>query len=105
VDGATIVAAYDRLVALDPSPVARLNRAVAIALGGDVERGLEEIDALDGLDDYQPYHAARADLLRRLGRSDASAVEYRTALALTSNEPERRFLERRLNEVSGDARE
>jgi RNA polymerase sigma-70 factor (ECF subfamily) len=101
-DGTTIVAAYDRLVALDPSPVARLNRAVAIALAGDVEQGLRELDDLEGLAGYQPYHVARADLLRRLGEDGASAAEYRTALALTSNEPERRFLVRRLNEVSGN---
>jgi RNA polymerase sigma-70 factor (ECF subfamily) len=101
-DPTTIVAAYDRLVALDSSPVARLNRAVAIALAGDVERGLDEIGALEGLDGYQPYHVARADLLRRLGSNDASAVEYGRALALTSNEPERRFLQRRLNEVRGE---
>ena len=104
-DATTIVAAYDRLVVLDPSPVARLNRAVAIALAGDVERGLDEIDALEGLDGYQPYHVARADLLRRLGSDDASAAEYSRALDLTANEPERRFLERRLNEVAGDPRE
>ena len=103
--GATIVAVYDRLVQLDPSPVVLLNRAVAIALAGDVERGLEEIDALGGLADYQPYHVARADLLRRLARSGDAAEEYRRAIELTSNEPERRFLERRLNEVLGEPRE
>ena len=98
-DWAVIVAAYDRLLALEPSPVVRLNRAVAVALGGDVASGLAEVEAITGLDEYQPYHAARADLLRRLGRNGEAATAYRAALALTASDPERRFLERRLREV------
>ncbi len=98
-DWTVIVAVYDRLLAFDPSPVVRLNRAVAIALGGDVETGLSEVEALTGLNEYQPFQAARADLLRRLGRNGGAARAYREALALTASEPERRFLERRLREV------
>jgi RNA polymerase sigma-70 factor (ECF subfamily) len=95
----TIVAAYDRLAALDRSPVVRLNRAVAVALSGRLEEGLTEIDRIDGLDGYHLFHAARADLLRRLGRRREAAEEYRRALALSGSAPERRFLHRRLDEV------
>ena len=98
-DPATIAAVYDALVQLDPSPVARLNRAVAIALAGDVEAGLALVDELRELDGYGYLHAARADLLRRLGRNDEAAGSYRNALALTDNLTERRFLERRLREM------
>ena len=100
-DWSAILAAYDRLLALDPSPVIRLNRAVAMALAGGIEGGLAEIGELRGLDDYQPYHAARADLLRRLGRNDEAAAAYRRALGLTTSNAERTFLERRLDELSG----
>lgn len=102
-DWNAIRAAYDRLLLLDPSPVIRLNRAVAVALGGALERGLREIDALSGLGDYQPYHAARADLLRRLERESEAATAYRSALALTTSDAERRFLERRLHEVDPES--
>jgi RNA polymerase sigma-70 factor, ECF subfamily len=95
-----IVALYDRLSELDPSPIVRLNRAVAVALAGDVDGGLALMDELDGLDGYHLLHAARADLLRRLDRRDEAAVSYRRALELTANEPETRYLERRLAEVS-----
>ena len=98
-DPATIAAVYDALVETDPSPVARLNRAVAIAIAGDVEAGLGLIDELEELGGYGYLHAARADLLRRLGRNDEAAGSYRNALALTDNVTERRFLERRLREV------
>ena len=98
-DWRAIVAAYDRLLIFDPSPVIRLNRAVALAFAGEVAAGLAEIDGLSGLDDYQPYHAARADLLRQLGRSMEAASAYSAALALTTSSPEQRFLERRLREV------
>jgi RNA polymerase sigma-70 factor (ECF subfamily) len=99
-DPRTIAALYDALAVIDPSPVVRLNRAVAIALAGDVERGLELIDELEELDGYAYLHAARADLRRRLGRSADAIESYRRALALTDNETERRFLERRLRELS-----
>ena len=95
-----IVVLYDALVAMDPSPVVRLNRAVAVALAGDVDRGLALIDEIDVLDEYHLLHAARADLCRRLGRRDDAAAAYRRALALTANETETRYLERRLAEVS-----
>jgi RNA polymerase sigma-70 factor (ECF subfamily) len=97
----TILAVYDRLVELQPTPIVRLNRAVAVALAGRPEDALAEIDSIDGLAGYHLYHAARADLLRRLGRGAEAAVEYRRARELTANEAERRFLERRLREVEG----
>ena len=95
-----IVALYDRLVALDPSPVVQLNRAVAVALAGDLECGLALVEGLGDLVGYQPLHAARADLLRRLDRRAEAAAAYRRALALTTNETEQRYLARRLAEVS-----
>ena len=98
-DPSVIAAVYGALVELDPSPVARLNRAVAVALAGDPEAGLALVDQLEGLDGYAYLHAARADLLRRLGRPGEAAGSYRIALALTDNAPERRFLEKRLAEV------
>ena len=95
-----IVTLYDALAALDPSPVVRLNHAVAVALAGDVDGGLELLNRIDGLDGYHLLHAARADLFRRLERGDEAAESYRRALELTTNEAESRFLERRLAEVS-----
>ena len=100
-DAGTIAAVYEALERLDPSPVVRLNRAVAVALAGDVETGLRMIHGIEGLDGYGYLPAARADLLRRLGRPDDAAASYREALALTDNVAERRFLERRLREVEG----
>jgi RNA polymerase sigma-70 factor (ECF subfamily) len=95
-----VVALYDRLMELDSSPVVRLNHAVAIALAGDVERGLDLVEGIDGLSEYHFLHAARADLLRRLERRDDAAASYRRALELTTNATETRYLERRLAEVS-----
>ena len=95
-----IVLLYDRLAEVDPSPVVDLNRAVAIALSGRVDEGLKLLDRIEGLDEYHLLHAARADLYRRLGRRCEAAAAYRRALELTTNEPESRFLERRLAEVS-----
>jgi RNA polymerase sigma-70 factor (ECF subfamily) len=91
-----ILAAYDRLAELDPSPVVRLNRAVAMALAGRLEDGLAAIDAIEGLDGYLHLHAARADLLRRLGRDEEARAAYRRALALAGGAGEQRFLRRRL---------
>ena len=95
-----IVVLYDRLAVLDASPVVLLNRAVALALSGRIEEGLELMDELDVLDGYHLLHAARADLLRRLERREEAAASYRSALELTANEAERRYLESRLLEVS-----
>jgi RNA polymerase sigma-70 factor, ECF subfamily len=97
---AEIVALYDRLSELDPSPIVQLNRAVAVALAGEVDEGLSLMDDLEGLEGYHLLHAARADLLRRLDRREEAARSYRRALELTANEPETRYLERRLAEVS-----
>ena len=95
-----IVALYDRLAALAPDPVVELNRAAAIAQAGDVAGGLARIDALaPALDGYQYFHAARADLLRRLGARDAAADAYARALDLAGNGAERAFLARRLAET------
>jgi RNA polymerase sigma-70 factor (ECF subfamily) len=97
-----IAALYDELAALERSPVVALNRAVAVAMAEGPARGLEEIDALgDALDGYHLLHAARADLLRRLNRRGEAAAAYRRAHALAGQAAERRFLERRLAEVSG----
>jgi RNA polymerase sigma-70 factor (ECF subfamily) len=84
-----------------PSPVIELNRAVAEAMCEGPERGLELIGEIEGLDGYQPLHTARADLLRRLGRSGEAADSYRLALDLTTNPVERRFIERRLSALPG----
>jgi RNA polymerase sigma-70 factor, ECF subfamily len=83
-----------------PSPVVELNRAVAVAMSEGPERGLELIDAIDGLDGYQPLHTTRADLLRRLGRDGEATKAYKQALKLTDNAVERRFIERRLAQAS-----
>jgi RNA polymerase sigma-70 factor (ECF subfamily) len=88
---------------MDPSPVVGLNRAVAVAMVDGPAVALAMIDglALDGsLDGYPYLHAARADMLRRLGRRSEAAQAYERAIDLTSNAPEREFLERRRVEVS-----
>jgi RNA polymerase sigma-70 factor, ECF subfamily len=95
-----VVALYEGLTRMDPSPVVRLNHAVAVALAGDLDEGLAMIDAIDGLEGYHLLHAARADLCRRLDRRDEAAASYRRALELTTSEPESRYLERRLAEVT-----
>jgi RNA polymerase sigma-70 factor, ECF subfamily len=95
-DWRQIASLYSEPAWLDPSPVVLLNRAVAIGIGEDLGRGLGLIDALSGLDNYHLYHAARADLLRRLGFRGEAAEAYRRALTLTANGIERAYLERRL---------
>jgi RNA polymerase sigma-70 factor (ECF subfamily) len=95
-----IVLLYEALVASDPSPVVRLNHAVAVALAGDVGEGLRLITEIDGLDEYHLMHAARADLHRRLDQRDEAAAAYRRALELTTSAVETRYLTRRLAEVS-----
>ena len=102
-DWAQIVALYDLLVRLDPSPIVELNRAVAVAMRDGPQAGVTLIEALlarGELDDYHLAHAARADLYRRLGRADDARQAYERALALARQEPERRFLEGRLKQVA-----
>lgn len=95
-----IVGLYDLLARLQASPIIWLNRAVAVAMASDPRIGLALIDALaTELDEYHLLHAARADLLRRLGSRSEAAQSYRRALVLVTNESERRFLQRRLREV------
>jgi RNA polymerase sigma-70 factor, ECF subfamily len=101
-DWSEIVGLYDLLLRTDDSPVIALNRAVAVAMRDGPAAGLDLIDAiLDGgaLADYRLAHAARAELSRRLGRTADARASYQRALALTRQEPERRFLERRLAEL------
>jgi RNA polymerase sigma-70 factor (ECF subfamily) len=102
-DWAEIVGLYDALARLDPSPVVALNRAVAVAMRDGPAAGLALIDAIlerDELTDYHLAHAARAELRRRLGRDADARASYERALALASQGPERRFLERRLAELT-----
>jgi RNA polymerase sigma-70 factor (ECF subfamily) len=97
-----IVVLYDLLQQLLPSPVVALNRAVAIAMARGPRAGLAIIDELAAsgeLDEYHLLHAARADMLRRLGANTEAAENYEIALSLATNDSERRFLERRLREV------
>ena len=103
-DWAQIVGLYDVLVQIAPSPVVELNRAVAVAMRDGPAAGLDLIDAIlarGELADYHLAHAARADLCRRLGRTAEARVSYERALTLVKQEPERRFLERRLGELAG----
>jgi RNA polymerase sigma-70 factor (ECF subfamily) len=105
-DWPQIVRLYDRLVRLQPSPIVSLNRAVAIAMVDGPRPALALVDALAGagdLDGYHLLHAARADLLRRIGDPAEAAMSYTRALALVTNDSERRFLERRLQEVQAQA--
>jgi RNA polymerase sigma-70 factor, ECF subfamily len=94
-DWPRIVRLYEWLAEVAPSPVIELNRAVAVAMVDGPEVGLALIAEIEDLDRYAPFHAARADLLRRLGRPEAGAA-YERAIALTGNAVERSFLERRL---------
>ena len=98
-DWEAIARLYEELGRLTPSPIVDLNRAVAVAMANGADQGLDLISQIEGLDDYHLLHAARADLLRRLGRRDEAAGAYRRALALTPNPVERDYLERRLAEV------
>ena len=101
-DWEEIVGLYDELSRLQPTPVVSLNRAVAIAMRDGPRRGLvliDELAAANDLDGYHLLHAARADLLRRLGLGEEAAKDYRRALELATNESEKRYLERRLREV------
>jgi RNA polymerase sigma-70 factor (ECF subfamily) len=106
-DWRQIVALYDQLVRIQPSPVVQLNRAVAIAMRDGPEAGLAHIDAVlepssgkqGELANYYLAHSARADMYRRLGRTAEARLAYEKALALTQQEPERQFLARRLEEL------
>ena len=99
-DWPQIVALYDVLLRMDPSPVVELNRAVAIAMRDGPAAGLALVDRLvKELDGYHLLHAARADLCRRLGRAKEARQSYERALKLARQEPERRFLERRIAEL------
>jgi RNA polymerase sigma-70 factor (ECF subfamily) len=106
-DWRQIVALYDQLVRIQPSPVVQLNRAVAIAMRDGPEAGLAHIDAVlercsgkqGDLANYYLAHSARADMYRRLGRTAEARASYEKALALTQQEPERQFLARRLEEL------
>ena len=106
-DWPQIVRLYDLLERLEPSPIVSLNRAAAVAMVEGPGRGLELIDLLAAtgdLDQYHLLHAARADLLRRAGSIPEAARSYERALALVTNDSERRFLEGRLRDVSTSAR-
>jgi len=92
---------YSWLARFDPSPVVELNRAVAVAEAEGPERGLELVDAIEGLGGYQPLHVARADLLTRLGRPADAIAAYRKALALTENPVQRTSIERRIERLGG----
>ncbi|HKE29858.1 MAG TPA: RNA polymerase sigma factor [Bryobacteraceae bacterium] len=95
-----IVSIYDLLERVHPSPVVSLNRAVAVAMSAGPRAGLDLIEKLaEDLDEYHLFHAAKADLLRRLGQREEAAESYRRALELVTNDSERRYLERRLGEV------
>ena len=99
-DWSQIVALYDRLIGLDPSPIVRLNRAIAVAELDGPDVALAEIDRLsETLDGYHAYHAARADLLRRVGRSDESRTAYDRAIQLAGNPAERAYLARRRDQL------
>jgi RNA polymerase sigma-70 factor (ECF subfamily) len=99
IDWPQVAALYEELAALTRSPVVELNRAVAVAQAGSPADALQIVDRLE-LDEYQYLHSTRAELLRRLGRADEAGAAYRRALELARTEPERRFLERRLDELS-----
>ena len=101
-DWPQIAALYGKLLEINPSPVIALNHAVAVAMGGSLEDGLRRIEELGRtgtLDQYYLFHAARADLLRRLHRSEMAAAAYREAVRLATNPVEVSFLQRRLEEL------
>ncbi len=103
-DWPQIAALYDVLLRSNASPVIEVNRAVAVAMGRSIEEGLALLDELERREELHEFHllpAARADLLRRLGRTAETAQAYRRALALATNDIERRFLRRRLVEIEG----
>jgi RNA polymerase sigma-70 factor (ECF subfamily) len=101
-DWAQIVELYELLMRMNPSPIVELNRAVAVAMFAGPSAGLKLIDAIlerGDLVEYHLIHATRAELCRRLGRTAEARASYEKALALVQQEPERRFLERKLREL------
>jgi RNA polymerase sigma-70 factor (ECF subfamily) len=101
-DWSQIAALYGELARLQDTPIVQLNRAVAIGMAEGIEQGLTRLDdptLASALDGYHLYYAARADLLRRLGRREDAAIAYEAALRLVSNDVERRYLQRRLREL------
>jgi RNA polymerase sigma-70 factor (ECF subfamily) len=101
-DWSQIVALYDRLLQVDPAPIVRLNRAIAVAEVDGPDVALAEIDRLgETLDGYHAFHAARADLLRRVARSTESRAAYDSAIRLAGNPAERAYLTRRRDQLGG----
>jgi predicted RNA polymerase sigma factor len=98
-DWRQIAALYRVLECLEPTPVVRLNLAVAVAMAEGPEQGLAIIDSIPDLDSYYLFHSARADLLRRLDRNPEAATAYRSAIALATNRVEIGFLTNRLNSL------
>jgi RNA polymerase sigma-70 factor (ECF subfamily) len=98
-DWSQVVALYDQLARLDPSPIVRLNRAIAVAELDGPAVALAEVDGLP-LPGYHPFHATRADLLRRLGRSEESRAAYDRAIELAGNTAERAYLIRRRDQLA-----
>src|SRR5581483_4140875 len=101
-DWRQIVEIYDQLLRIQPSPVVQLNRAVAVAMCDGPEAGLAHIDAAlqhSELANYYLAHSARADMYRRLGRTDEARASYEKALSLTQQEPERQFLQERIRQL------
>jgi RNA polymerase sigma-70 factor (ECF subfamily) len=101
-DWPQIAALYEKLLELNPSPVIALNGAIAVAMSENLEAGLNRIEELGRtgvLDQYYLFHAARADLLRRLNRNGAAAAAYQKAAALATNPVEVGFLNRRLRQL------
>jgi RNA polymerase sigma-70 factor (ECF subfamily) len=99
-DWPQIVVLYDTLVMMMPSPVVEVNRAVAVAMAQGPTVGLALLHQIEGVEEYYPYHAARADLLRRTNQREAAADAYQRALTLCGNSAERAYLQRRLNEMT-----
>jgi predicted RNA polymerase sigma factor len=99
-DWAQIAALYAELARIESSPIVELNRAVAVAMAEGPATGLDLVERIPGLDRYHLLHAARADLLRRLGRTEEATAAYAQALELATNATERKFLERRLAELA-----
>jgi RNA polymerase sigma-70 factor (ECF subfamily) len=101
-DWSQVVALYDQLLVLDPSPIVRLNRAIAIAELDGAEAALADVDRLP-LQSYHAFHATRAELLRRIGRTEESRAAYDRAIALAGNTAETAYLTRRRDELAGNS--